>query len=261
MHTHKTKICICKDGSHTLYSENFHQHFHNPNGAISESRHVFFDTPNISERLLKSDSFHIFELGFGTGLNLLLLMEQLCKMDSVPDVTIHSVEAYPLKLDQAIKLNYPDKLELTNAAELLACIFRDLRFGNNTFQLKKNVQFNLFIGSFEEFPDPEHHFDMIFFDPFSPDVNPDLWTAHTFGKLASWSKPDVLLSTYGASSAGRAAMAASGWKIARAPGALGKREMTLASLDPEQLSNWKRLNEKRLCERYRNGDFISAKTK
>jgi tRNA U34 5-methylaminomethyl-2-thiouridine-forming methyltransferase MnmC len=255
MGTHHTKICLCQDGSHTLYSEKFHQHYHNPNGAISESRCVFFDTPGFREKLGNSDSYYIFEVGFGTGLNLLLLMEYLCKMDTSVNVFYQSVEAYPLKLDQAIKLNYPEKLELTNAAEILACIFRDLKPGNNTFKIKNNVHFSLFIGSFDELPEPEEKSDMIFFDPFSPDVNPELWTDKVFHKLASWSKPDALLCTYGASSAGRGAMASAGWKVARAPGALGKREMTLASLDPGQLLKWKRVNEERLSERYRNGDF------
>ena len=255
MGIHTTKICLCQDGSHTLYSEKFHQHFHNPNGAISESRYVFFDTPGIKEKLQNKDSFHIFEVGFGTGLNLLLLMEYLCKMESAPQVTFQSVEAFPLKLEQAMKLNYPEKLELSNAAEILACIFRDLKPGNNSIRLKKNVLFNLYVGSFNEFSAPEYKYDMIFFDPFSPDVNPELWTDLVFNELASMCKPDALLCTYGASTAGRAAMASAGWKVARAPGALGKREMTLASPDPEQLSNWKRVNEARLSERYLNGEF------
>jgi len=46
-----------------------------------------------------------------------------------------------------------------------------------------------------------------------------------------------------------------GWKISRAPGALGKREMTLASLDEKNLDGFKRVNEQRLIERYHQGDF------
>ncbi|MEX2585562.1 MAG: MnmC family methyltransferase, partial [Balneolaceae bacterium] len=82
-----------------------------------------------------------------------------------------------------------------------------------------------------------------------------LWNEDVFRKLAGWSAPDALLATYGAASSARAAMAAEGWYVARAKGALGKREMTVASLDPAKLSPWKRVNEKRLIERLRNGAF------
>lgn len=252
---HNTSIYLCKDGSHTLYSEKFHQHYHNPNGAIAESKHVFFDTPGLIDNIKRSNSYHIFEVGFGTGLNLLLLLDLLNGVNTNSEIVFRSVEAYPLNLEQAMRLNYPEKLELMNASEILACIFRNLNPGLNRIQVKKNVLLKLFIGTFNQHPDPDYKFNSILFDPFSPDANPDLWSNHVFKKLASWSSRDVLLSTYGAASAARAAMAAAGWKVAQAPGALGKREMTIAALDPEKLTGYKRVNENRLTERYRNGDF------
>jgi hypothetical protein len=50
-------------------------------------------------------------------------------------------------------------------------------------------------------------------------------------------------------------MAWAGWFIARVPGTLGKREMTLASLNPDLLQPYRRVNEKRLAERYELGEF------
>lgn len=251
------KKYFCKDGSHTLYSDKYKQFYHNPNGAIAESRHVFFDTPGLMKKIKERGSLCIFEVGFGTGLNLLILLDNISRMDSTPEISYHSVEAFPLKLDQAVSLNYPEKLELSNAIEILACIFRDLKPGINRIHIKKHVTFELFIGQFDEMPDPEIQFDHIFFDPFSPEVNPELWTPETFRKLGSWSSPEVLLSTYCAASSARAAMAVTGWKLARAPGALGKREMTLAALKHERLSDWQQINDERLVERFRNGDFDS----
>ena len=51
------------------------------------------------------------------------------------------------------------------------------------------------------------------------------------------------------------ALAKSGWFVAKAPGALGKREMTVASLEKKKISHLKRINEPRLIERYDRGDF------
>lgn len=252
---HKLIKHLCKDGSHTFYSENFKQFYHNPNGAIAENQHVFFDIPGLMKRIKECGSLRILEVGFGTGLNLLILLDNIARMDKTPNIFYRSIEAFPLNIDQAVSLNYPEKLEVSNAIEILACIFRDLKPGMNRIQIKNNVTFELFVGQFDEMPDPDIQFDHIFFDPFSPEVNPELWTADTFRKLFLWSDSEVLLSTYGAASSARAAMAAAGWKIARAPGALGKREMTLAALNPERLTDWHRINDERLADRYHKGDF------
>lgn len=253
--TIRTDLHLCKDGSHTLYSEQFQQFYHNPNGAIAESRHNFFDVPRWLEQADPGSSIHLFETGFGTGLNLLLLMEYLYKRNLDLSITYHTVEAYPISVQQACLLNYSTVLDLPNAAELLACIFRDTSPGMHRKPLCNGVTLELFIGSFSHHPNPGSPIDVHLFDPFSPEVNPDLWTPEVFKTLASWSSPDAILATYGAATSSRAAMAMGGWSVARARGALGKREMTLASLHPERLKPWKRLNEERLRERYQAGDF------
>lgn len=74
-------------------------------------------------------------------------------------------------------------------------------------------------------------------------------------KLKSLAKGEAILGTYCAASKARAAMAVAGWKLAKARGALGKREMTIASLSENNLTDFKRINEERLIERFNNGDF------
>ena len=117
------------------------------------------------------------------------------------------------------------------------------------------VTLNLFIGKFEDFKPVEIQADFFFHDAFSPEVNQELWTTETFRRLYSIASKEAVLVTYCAASKARAAMAVAGWKLAKTQGALGKREMTVASLSEEKLSEFKRVNEKRLIERFRNGDF------
>ncbi|MFO7884188.1 MAG: MnmC family methyltransferase, partial [Desulfobacteraceae bacterium] len=74
-------------------------------------------------------------------------------------------------------------------------------------------------------------------------------------EIASASAKDAVLTTYSAATSARAAMAVAGWYIARAPGALGKREMTVASKNPDKLSHLKRVDEERLARRFHDGDF------
>ncbi|MEX2602362.1 MAG: tRNA (5-methylaminomethyl-2-thiouridine)(34)-methyltransferase MnmD [Balneolaceae bacterium] len=250
-----TRIHLTEDGSHTLYSGHFGQYYHNPNGAIAESRHNFFDVPRLKERLERAGRFSILEMGFGTGLNLLLLTELLEKLEHPPAVTFRSVEGYPISPERASSLNYPKLLGMENRPELLVSIFDKLKPGLNRFSVSGYLELELFIGPFEENPPPAELYDAIFFDPFSPEVNADMWAPSVFETLRDASSPDVLLSTYCAASGARAALAVAGWKVARTQGALGKREMTLAARRPEILEGWKRLNEERLARRYRNGEF------
>jgi tRNA U34 5-methylaminomethyl-2-thiouridine-forming methyltransferase MnmC len=251
----KPRISKTKDGSTTLYSPVFDQHYHNPNGAVAESKIVFFETTGLIEALQQRDHIAIFEMGFGTGLNFILLKNYLEALESPPKVDFYSVEAFPVDPVTATKFDFGDELNHQDPANLLKSIFSDAEPGTNSIQISEYLTLNLFIGSFDDSPQPDQPIDYFFHDPFSPEVNSELWTPDVFQRLKSYAKKSALLATYCAASSARAAMAVAGWKICRAPGALGKREMTLASLDEKNLDGFKRVNELRLIERYQQGDF------
>lgn len=246
-----------KDGSSTLHSSDFGQFYHNPNGAASESIHVFFETSGLNRFLDSATSLSILEVGFGTGLNFLLLLDILKKRKLDIPVTFYSIEAFPIEAETARSIDFSGHLETPELNDLLPDIFSNLTPGMNVLKPVEELktELHLFIGKFEDFAPENLQVDFIFHDPFSPEVNEELWTAETFQKLAGWSKPEAVLATYCAASKARGALCASGWKVARAQGALGKREMTIASLSAEKLSSFKRVNEERLAERYKTGDF------
>ena len=251
-----------KDGSSTLFSRAFNQYYHNPNGAVAESRHVFFETSGLAEALQTKKELSILEIGFGTGLNLLLCLDYLEKAGNRTKVTFKSIEAYPIDSETAKSLVFGDEPFLQQNKQHLTDIFEKLKPGLNSFSISPNLQLELFSGFFEDYVEilsttgqTDKLNDFILHDPFSPEVNTDLWTPEVFKKLAAVSNDDAILSTYCAATSARAAMAVAGWNVARAKGALGKREMTVASFNSEKLSSLKRVNEQRLIERYNRGDF------
>ncbi|MDX1666870.1 MAG: tRNA (5-methylaminomethyl-2-thiouridine)(34)-methyltransferase MnmD [Saprospiraceae bacterium] len=244
-----------RDGSDTLYSARFEQHYHNPNGAVAESKHNFFETNGLYPALGKLDTITVLEVGFGTGLNLMLLLDAWLELDEKPDITFLSIEAYPVDEKTARSTNYGRFMNHPVSAEKTWEIFPNLKPGLNSFDLYPQFEAIIFCGLFNNLPSIDLQADFIFHDPFSPDVNQELWTVDTFQKLKELSSGSVVLSTYSAASAAKAAMAVAGWKVARAPGALGKREMTVAALDEGKLNGFERVNEKRLIDRYRAGDF------
>lgn len=242
------------DGSATLYSTRFDQHYHNPNGAVSESRQVFFEAGRVDEYLKSDEPTRILELGFGTGLNFLLLLDRVKSLEITKRVIFQTVEAYPITGEQGASFNYGRFLEHPDVAGYLPRIFDVLIEGQNVIRFAPNVELRVFNGFFDDF-ELDYDADIIFHDAFSPDANPDLWTGEVFKRLADLSTPNALMTTYCAAVRARAAMCWAGWKVARAPGALGKREMTVASLDEKQLEGLKRVKEEKLAKRYADGDF------
>lgn len=251
----QSEIIATRDGSHTVYSSKFDQHYHNPNGAVAESKHVFFEQSPLLDDIQNSNPITILEVGFGTGLNLLLLMDYLLEMKSNSTVDFYSIEGFPISRQTAKNLNYAQHLKHPELSNHLAVIFDRLSDGKNKFSLSPNVTLHLFNGMFKNFNPVNLEAHYIFHDAFSPDANPELWTGKTFKKLGDFSSDNVVLTTYCAASKAQGAMAWAGWKVAKTQGALGKREMIVASLDEESISNFKRINEERYTNRYEEGDF------
>lgn len=249
------RLVETRDGSHTVYSPQFDQYYHNPNGAIAESRYVFFEQTGLVGQLQTADSLTILEVGFGTGLNLMLLIDYYLSHKASASIHYYTIEGFPLGADTASHINYGQYLDHPRAASRVTDLFGNLSKGMNQFSLLDNLSVHLFYGLFDDFQVDELTADYIFHDAFSPDVNAELWTGEVFAKLRAHSGKDVIFSTYCAASKARGAMAWAGWKVARTRGALGKREMSLAALDPDRLSDLKRINEERLAHRYEIGDF------
>jgi tRNA U34 5-methylaminomethyl-2-thiouridine-forming methyltransferase MnmC len=250
------------DGSPTLHSARFDQHYHNPKGALSESRHVFWEHARLPKRLTQADTpISIFEVGLGSGLNLFMLLNEIRALkkagSKIPSsIQYTAVEAFPIPLNTAFQLGFDEVFEHINTKDVEQ-IFSDLHPGLHTISFDKELQVHLWAGLFDEFVPPEIilPFTTIWQDAFSPDANPDLWTDDVFRKLKRWSAPEVIMTTYCAAVRARAAMCVSGWHVARAEGALFKREMTVAALDESLLSDYKRVNEKRYAQRWADGEF------
>lgn len=253
----KSPLIVTSDGSHTVYSSQFDQHYHHPKGAVTESRYVFFKQTGIPDKLKKNDHITILELGFGTGLNLLLLLDYYLSRDATVKIDYYSVEGFPLDPGTTANFNYGEHLNHPEITVKVTDIFKNLSGGINHFDVSENISLHLFNGLFKDYKPRKNSFkaNYIFHDAFSPDVNPDLWTGDVFQKIRKLSANDVILSTYSAASKAQGALAWAGWHVAKAQGALGKREMILAALDPDQLTGLDRIDEERYARRYAEGDF------
>lgn len=251
----ESQLVVTRDGSHTVYSSQFDQHYHNPNGAVAESKYVFLEQTGLLDELRNRDHITILEVGFGTGLNLLLLMDHCLELDSTTQIEYYSIEGFPLNAETVQHFNYGEHLNHPELTIHLPKIFDHLTEGINHFELAGNISLHLFYGMFEDFNPGNIKANYIFHDAFSPDTNPDLWTGNVFKKIRTFCSEDAILSTYSAASKAQGALAWAGWNVAKTQGALGKREMIIAASNPDRLGGYERINEKRYAQRYENGDF------
>ena len=248
---------LCEDGSHTLFSERVGECYHSTHGAYTESMHifinlglrVFFDgdtfinndpeqkqvvsfnkdademhypMPNLKpETILKR--VRILEVGFGTGLNALLTALEAEKRKI--SVSYLGLEPFPILPATLQQLNYCTLLS-GNSEQMFtamhACEWNTNHLIHPDFYFKKQQ-----IG-FMEAEFKKDSFDLIFFDAFSPDAQPELWRPEVFEKCFDVLAKNGILVTYCAKGVVKRALKSAGFNIENLPGPPGKREITRA---------------------------------
>jgi len=214
--TMHTELKLTEDGSHTLFVPEIDECYHSTHGAIQESRHIFMEAG--LNQCLKPE-ISVLEIGFGTGLNAFLTL--LESERSGKKIRYTSLELYPVGVETALLLNYPaemapdkkylfDKLHTSPWNEAIEI--------TPDFLLKKiETDFTGYIF--------EGNFDVVYFDAFSPEKQPEMWSNELFEKIYSHCNAGSILTTYCAKGIVRRAMQEAGFVVERLPGPPGKREI------------------------------------
>ncbi|HEY6144181.1 MAG TPA: tRNA (5-methylaminomethyl-2-thiouridine)(34)-methyltransferase MnmD [Flavobacterium sp.] len=219
----KRNIIQTRDGSTTIHIEEWDECYHSRFGAIQEALHVFIKN---GLDLFENNAVSILEIGFGTGLNAFVTFLESLKTNQIIDYV--GVEAYPVSVEEVSLMNYVAELN----AEKERAIFEKMHecnweekvvFGND-FSLTKRKQFFADINDVVKF-------DLIYFDAFGFDVQPELWSTAIFQKMYDALKPKGVLVTYAARTVIKKSMIEAGFTVEKLPGAPGKREMFRARKD------------------------------
>lgn len=221
-------VQVTRDGSHTIAIPALEVTFHSIHGAIQESKHVFIDAAwrymlSKPELMAEEQSLKILEMGFGTGLNALLTLQEA--MHANQPVYYQSVEQFPLNAAEYNTLNYAAQLADDNLQPFL----RQLHTSEWNQDIVLHPLFTLH-KSHTALQDlrPERLFHVIYYDAFAPKAQPELWTEEVFKQLISYLLPGGILVTYCSKSVVRRAMQAAGFLVEKIPGPYGKREMLRA---------------------------------
>ncbi len=220
----KREIKITEDGSMTIELIGFNEHFHSIHGAIQESDHIFI-RHGLKEKAKELTDIAIFEMGFGTGLNALLSLVFAEKQNK--NINYFTIEAFPIEKELVEKINFTKKLKLSN--ELSRCFteFHSLPWNSKT-QITANFCFEKQYVFFENLNLPCNFYDLVYFDAFNPDLQPELWTESVFLKLYQSMKKGGILMTYSAKGKVKRALKFAGFQLKALPGPIGKREITQA---------------------------------
>jgi len=217
------KLIITGDRSHTIFVPELDEHYHSTYGAIRESRHVFIEAGfmHVAPGLEK---INLLEVGFGTGLNALLT--QIEAETSGKRVVYTAIEACPLEREIWEQLNYPQRLCSIDYTGIFEKIH--LAGWGKTEEISNFFSIHKIHARLQDYSPEPDHFDLVYFDAFSPGVQPELWTREIFIKLFKSMKPGAVLTTYSVKGDVTRALQAAGFNVEKIPGPPGKRQITKA---------------------------------
>ena len=200
-----------QDGSYTVFNQKYQEHYHTISGALEEAFEKHVNAIGVK------DGFHILDFCFGLGYNSIIATK---KHKNLQIIGLEN----DIEIIKTIKeLEVPSEIEKEFAA-----------FRNLAEELKitddNNNTIKLIIGDALVSLDslPRDHFDRVFFDPFSPGKQPEMWSEKVFPKVYNVMKPGAKLSTYSCAKSVRQNMLAAGFKVLDGPVIGRKSPATIA---------------------------------
>ncbi|SFR01261.1 tRNA (5-methylaminomethyl-2-thiouridine)(34)-methyltransferase MnmD [Poseidonocella sedimentorum] len=199
--------------------------------GLEETRHVFLAGNALPSRF--ASGFHIAELGFGTGLNLLVALHAWRAAGIPGRLHFTSFEAFPLAKADMIRAQraFPALAPLT---EDLAPLWPEAPNAQGLRHLETpDLSFTLIEGDAREtLPAWRGSADAWFLDGFAPARNPELWEEGLLHQVFAHTVPGGTAATYTAAGAVRRALSTAGFAVERTPGFGRKRHMTVARRAP-----------------------------
>ena len=222
----KIEVRITADGSPTLYVPALDEHYHSRHGAAQESQHVFIEAglaPLLAAGLGLAGLLRVLEVGLGTALNALLTLETAQEAGALIEYDGYETFPLPAAAVAALALQWADKPALSSAfKQLHAAPWGSVVEIDETLFLTKIQQ------PVQEADLATDFYNLIYFDAFAPEKQPELWTEAVFAKLYAAAAPGAVLVSYCAQGQFRRNLRAAGWLTEKLPGPPGKREMTRA---------------------------------
>ena len=194
--------------------------------GLAETRAVFLDGCGLPNVWTGRRRFVVAELGLGTGLNVLALLD-LWRRTGPEGGRLHvfSVEGFPMQASEARRAlsAWP---ELADLADLMLDRWPEWTPGFHRIDLPGlDAVLDVAIGDTAWALDQwQGQADAWFLDGFSPALNPEMWSDAVLDGVAARSAPGARLATFTVAGAVRRGLAGRGFSVDKRPGHGRKRE-------------------------------------
>jgi tRNA U34 5-methylaminomethyl-2-thiouridine-forming methyltransferase MnmC len=209
------------DGSPSLLNKALDETYHSRHGALQESNYVFIDK---GLAFLHQEKNHpeirILEIGFGTGLNAWLTFQYHLKNEFPVHYT--SLETYPLPEAVYSLLNYQFR-----EAEKKSFLQLHQTHWNEVVEMAKGFSLEKVNQPLQTYSSNQK-FNLIYYDAFAPNKQPDMWTIETLAKATTLLDKNGVLVTYCAKGQLKRDLKTLGLAVESLSGPPGKREMVRA---------------------------------
>ncbi|APW64505.1 hypothetical protein LPB137_00950 [Poseidonibacter parvus] len=195
-----------KDGSHTLFSQKYNQHYHNPDdGAINES---------LTKHILPTFKYHenkkelkILDICFGIGYNTFSTIYHIKKNKLNKKVSIYSPELDGNLVSSLQNFDFPKEFE--DIKHIIKEVTKNLKYEDEDIKIEVNIgDAREYIKTLEK-----QSFDIIYQDAFSSEVNVELWTKEYFDDIYRLCNDTCVMSSYSVATPIRLSMNEAGFFI------------------------------------------------
>ncbi|KIN65445.1 Oxidoreductase, FAD-dependent [Sulfitobacter noctilucae] len=192
--------------------------------GVAETQHVFLGGNDLPARF--APGFQIAELGFGTGLNLLVAWDAWIASGQNGALHFTSFEAYPMAPADMVRAHraFPN---FNGRRDALA----EAWTGAGGLIELPGLRLEVIEGDAREMlPRWEGKADAWFLDGFSPAKNPELWSKDLMAEVANHTVTNGTAATYTAAGFVRRGLTDAGFEVERTSGFGRKRHMTRARM-------------------------------
>ena len=216
-------LILTSDGSLTIRHSEHGQEFHSNDGAKFEAWNLYVKTSGFLNALQvdSRDHLRILDVGMGLGYNAAASIAAWLESPGVCDVEMISLESSQRLVEAVASAAAPWQRGWSDDWMAGPRVLQKTGDGYHA-QLnhpltKKCLSWSIIIGDATDFVagDGGPGFDFIWQDPFTPELNPRMWSSGWFRKLLSISRSGCVLVTYSVARVVKCALDEAGWVYER----------------------------------------------
>lgn len=229
------EVVLTKSGAPAMLDRRTGEVMHPVVGPLVEAERLYLAPSRLVQRLAEpaSSPLVLFDVGLGAGSNAALafraahgLQTPARRLSIVSFDRTKSALELALECDQSADFGFDDQVR--DAARALL---------HENRGLTPHAEWRFHQG---ELPDslscePEASADIVFWDPFSPLANPELWSLRAFAELRRSCRAGATVHTYSGATRVRSALLLAGFAVGLGARIGPGKDATVAALDPAAL--------------------------